>query len=144
MKSKCGSKRLKLRSWLKEKIDDGSVEGLLWLDREKGIFQVPWKHASRASYEVDKDASLFRQWAEYSGKYRRGMDQPEPKRWKTNFRCALNALPDIVELPEKSCTLSRQDPFKVFQMKKRSKKVKKGRYITTKEAIVPSSRLCKC
>ena len=122
----CSTKRLQLRAWLKLKIDSGRVPGLRWLDREEQIFRVPWKHASRANWKEETDASLFRDWAEYTEKYRRGIDQPEPKRWKTNFRCALNALPDIVELAEKSCTFA-QDPHKVFQMKKRSEKVKSKR-----------------
>jgi len=25
-------------------------------------------------------------------------DEPEPKRWKANFRCALHSLPDVKEL----------------------------------------------
>lgn len=122
----CTTKRLQLRDWLKLKIDSGRVPGLKWLDREKQIFRVPWKHASRANWKEETDASLFRDWAEYTGKYRRGVDQPEPKRWKTNFRCALNALPDIVELTEKSCTIA-QDPQRVFQMKKREEKTIKKR-----------------
>ena len=31
-----------------------------------------------------------------SGKYYEG-DKPDPKRWKANFRCALNSLQDVDE-----------------------------------------------
>ena len=41
---------------------------------------------------------------------------PNPRRWKTNFRCALNALPDIEEVTEKSCTRGN-NAFKVYRMK---------------------------
>ncbi|KAL8579306.1 hypothetical protein ACOMHN_010890 [Nucella lapillus] len=34
-----------------------------------------------------------------SGIYKDG-DDPEPKRWKANFRCALHSLPDVRELTD--------------------------------------------
>jgi len=39
----------------------------------------------------------------------------EPKRWKANFRCALNSLPDVAEV--KNIGQTRGDyPFKVYQL----------------------------
>ena len=37
-----------------------------------------------------------------AGKYRPGLDQVNPKRWKANFRCALNSLSDVKEVPSMS------------------------------------------
>ncbi|MBN3302583.1 IRF1 factor, partial [Amia calva] len=66
------------------------------------IFQIPWKHAARHGWEMDKDACLFKQWAIHTGKYKSGVNQPDPKTWKANFRCAMNSLPDIEEVKDKS------------------------------------------
>lgn len=91
------------------------------------MFSIPWKHAARHGWEVDKDACLFKQWAIHtgedrssthkhtrsttgvlkpclcsSGKYKEGVTNPDPKTWKANFRCAMNSLPDIEEVKDKS------------------------------------------
>lgn len=31
------------------------------------MFSIPWKHAARHGWEVDKDACLFKQWAIHTG-----------------------------------------------------------------------------
>jgi len=49
-----------------------------------------------------------------AGKYRPGFDEEDPKRWKANFRCALNSLSDVKEVP----SLSRKngsDGYTVYQ-----------------------------
>lgn len=115
--------RLRLRSWLKRQIDNGEFKGLEWLDREKQVFRVPWKHASRHSWQPE-DVSLFRGWAIYTGKYKQG-SKPDPKRWKTNFRCALNALPDIEHIPAEDSTRGH-DAYRVYVM--RTKSCKKPKF----------------
>lgn len=107
--------------------------------QEQMMFSIPWKHAARHGWEVDKDACLFKQWAIHTGealrmhyithyafdraaeqdtswwstwtwtvafgllgKFREGVTQPDPKTWKANFRCAMNSLPDIEEVKDKS------------------------------------------
>ena len=75
---------------------------------------MPWKHGSRHGWSVD-DAALFQAWALYTGKYKEGRDIPDPRKWKTNFRCALNALPDIKEIRGKSCPRGK-DAFKIYKM----------------------------
>ena len=41
-------------------------------------------------------------------------DATDPKRWKANFRCALNSLPDVKE--EKNMSQRKgQDAFKVYR-----------------------------
>ena len=108
-------KKLRLRDWLVQKINEGQY-GLRWegnpIDR---IFRVPWKHGSRHGWSVE-DAALFQAWATYTGKYKEGRDDPDPRKWKTNFRCALNALPDIKEIRGKSCPRGK-DAFKIYRMR---------------------------
>ncbi|NXU51791.1 IRF1 factor, partial [Turnix velox] len=36
------------------------------------------------------------------GRYKVGEKDPDPKTWKANFRCAMNSLPDIEEVKDKS------------------------------------------
>ncbi|XP_020617859.1 interferon regulatory factor 4-like [Orbicella faveolata] len=107
-------KKLRLRDWLVQKINEGKY-GLRWVgDPKERTFRVPWKHGSRHGWSVD-DAALFQAWALYTGKYKEGRDDPDPRKWKTNFRCALNALPDIKEIRGKSCPRGK-DAFKIYRM----------------------------
>ncbi|XP_030628172.1 interferon regulatory factor 1a [Chanos chanos] len=94
--------RLRLRPWLEEQIQSGKYPGVVWLDETARVFQIPWKHAARHGWNIDKDATLFRNWAIHTGRFKPGIDKPDPKTWKANFRCALNSLPDVKELQDKS------------------------------------------
>ncbi|XP_068737812.1 interferon regulatory factor 1-like [Montipora capricornis] len=99
----CGEKKLRFREWLVKKLDEKQIPGVEWIDRTQGIFKIPWKHASRHNWSVSDDSEIFKQWAIYSGKYRDGEDKPNPSKWKTNFRCTLNALPYFKEITDRSC-----------------------------------------
>ncbi|XP_044136715.1 interferon regulatory factor 1 [Bufo gargarizans] len=94
--------RLRLRPWLKEQIESNKIPGLTWINKEEGIFQIPWKHAARHGWDIEKDACLFRSWAIHTGKFKIGEKEPDPKTWKANFRCAMNSLPDINEVRDRS------------------------------------------
>lgn len=94
--------RMRMRPWLEAKIESNTIAGLVWVDKGQMMFSIPWKHAARHGWEVDKDACLFKQWAIHTGKFREGVTQPDPKTWKANFRCAMNSLPDIEEVKDKS------------------------------------------
>uniref|UniRef100_A0A4W3GWR0 Interferon regulatory factor n=1 Tax=Callorhinchus milii TaxID=7868 RepID=A0A4W3GWR0_CALMI len=94
--------RMRMRPWLEMQIDSNTIPGLAWLNKEERIFQIPWKHAARHGWNLETDASLFRNWAEHTGRFRPGKDSPDPKTWKANFRCAMNSLPDIEEVKDKS------------------------------------------
>ncbi|XP_067092032.1 interferon regulatory factor 1a isoform X2 [Osmerus mordax] len=59
--------RLRLRPWLEQQIQSGRYPGVSWLDQSTGVFQIPWKHAARHGWSIDRDASLFRSWAMYTG-----------------------------------------------------------------------------
>ncbi|XP_047436844.1 interferon regulatory factor 1-like [Mugil cephalus] len=107
--------RLRLRPWLEEQIQSGKYPGVSWLDQSARIFQIPWKHAARHGWSIDRDATLFRSWAMHTGRYHPGKDKPDPKTWKANFRCALNSLPDICELREHSRKRG-SNAYRVYRM----------------------------
>ncbi|XP_054627137.1 interferon regulatory factor 1-like [Dunckerocampus dactyliophorus] len=117
--------RLRLRMWLEEQIESGKYPGVCWLDKSEKVFQIPWKHAARQSWSIDRDATLFRSWAMHTGRYHPGKHQADPKTWKANFRCALNSLPDVCELREHS-KKSGSDAYRVYKMLPRPHARKRG------------------
>lgn len=63
----------------------------------------------------------------HAGKYRPGIDKPDPKTWKANFRCAMNSLPDIEEVKDKSIKRG-SNAFRMYRMLTPTEKaVKKGK-----------------
>ncbi|XP_074523153.1 uncharacterized protein LOC141788194 [Halichoeres trimaculatus] len=115
MQQQQSRQRQRLRPWLEEQIQSGRYPGVCWLDQSAQIFQIPWKHAARHGWSIDRDATLFRSWAMHTGRYRPGKDKPDPKTWKANFRCALNSLPDICELQEHSRKRG-SNAYRVYRM----------------------------
>ncbi|XP_045906752.1 interferon regulatory factor 4-like isoform X1 [Micropterus dolomieu] len=105
----------KLRQWLIDQVDSGKYPGLVWENDEKSIFRIPWKHAGKQDYNRDEDAALFKAWALFKGKFREGIDKPDPPTWKTRLRCALNKSNDFEELVERS-QLDISDPYKVYRI----------------------------
>ncbi|XP_018124943.1 interferon regulatory factor 4-like [Xenopus laevis] len=103
----------KLRQWLIDQIDSGKYPGLVWENEERSIFRIPWKHAGKQDYNREEDAALFKAWALFKGKFREGIDKPDPPTWKTRLRCALNKSNDFEELVERS-QLDISDPYKVY------------------------------
>lgn len=88
--------RMRMRPWLEKMINSHKIDGVTWLDQvrglcsllfqpfktgillktqhfhfvflqEKTMFSVPWKHAARHGWEIEKDASLFKLWAIHTG-----------------------------------------------------------------------------
>lgn len=93
--------RQRMRPWLECLLNRGSVDGLKWIDGEEKIFEIPWRHGSRHGWNPTKDADLFERWAKHTGRF--DVEKPNPKKWKANFRCALNSLADVKEItPSKS------------------------------------------
>ncbi|CDQ81699.1 unnamed protein product [Oncorhynchus mykiss] len=118
--------RMRMRPWLVEQINSSLIPGLIWINREKRIFQIPWMHAARHGWDLEKDAPLFMNWAIHTGKYQLGIDKPDPKTWKANFRCAMNSLPDIEEVKDKSIKKGT-NAFRVYKMLSASERqTKKG------------------
>ena len=50
--------RVLLRPWLESMIESGLVPGLEWIDEEKTMFKVPWKHRSKKTWSM-KHSSVF-------------------------------------------------------------------------------------
>ena len=99
--------------WLKEQINQGGIVGLEWIDKDIGLFKVPWVRVDTPEFVLETDAELFKLWAEHCGKYRQG-DQPDPSTWKTRFRCALRKMRDIVEVKELG-RLEGNKPYRTFR-----------------------------
>ncbi|TGZ59113.1 hypothetical protein CRM22_009274 [Opisthorchis felineus] len=105
--------RVRLRPWLESRLDQGWIDGLSWIDKEKGIFKIPWKHHSKHTW-TEEDAAIFKDWAVVTGRFRPGVDEPDWPMWKTRLRCALNKAPDIQEVKQHH-DLHCDEPFKVYR-----------------------------
>lgn len=108
-----GHTRQRMRPWLESKVDSGHIPGLAWIDREKKIFRVPWKHGGKHDWN-EADSTIFKEWAMHTGRYREGVDQADWPTWKTRFRCALNKLPDIQEMKDHN-QLDGSDPYRAYK-----------------------------
>ncbi|KAK3095471.1 hypothetical protein FSP39_015082 [Pinctada imbricata] len=102
--------RQKMRPWLMDLLDRGNIPGLNWQNRSKRIFRISWKHAAHNCFNKDKDSDLFERWAYHTGRHHDG----NHKRWKANFRCALNSLPDVIELRDLGVRKG-DNAFKVYK-----------------------------
>uniref|UniRef100_A0A3Q3X6V9 IRF tryptophan pentad repeat domain-containing protein n=1 Tax=Mola mola TaxID=94237 RepID=A0A3Q3X6V9_MOLML len=107
-----GGRRLK--QWLMEQIQSAQYSGLQWEDENRTLFRIPWKHAGKQDYNQEVDASIFKAWAVFKGKFKEG-DKAEPATWKTRLRCALNKSPDFEEVTERS-QLDISEPYKVYRI----------------------------
>ncbi|XP_034044987.1 interferon regulatory factor 8 [Thalassophryne amazonica] len=107
-----GGRRLK--QWLMEQIQSAQYSGLQWEDDSRTMFRIPWKHAGKQDYNQEVDASIFKAWAVFKGKFKEG-DKAEPATWKTRLRCALNKSPDFEEVTERS-QLDISEPYKVYRI----------------------------
>ncbi|KAJ8318486.1 hypothetical protein KUTeg_003577 [Tegillarca granosa] len=91
--------RQRMKPWLIEKLNSNKIDGFQWVNKDQKSFRIPWRHGSRHGWNIRRDAGLFEQWAIHSGKYAVGQNA-DPKKWKANFRCALNSLRDVEELKQ--------------------------------------------
>ncbi|XP_072296091.1 interferon regulatory factor 2 isoform X2 [Eucyclogobius newberryi] len=133
--------RMRMRPWLEEQIDSCQIPGLRWVNKEKRIFQIPWMHAARHGWDLEKDAPLFMRWAIHTGKFRPGLDRPDPKTWKANFRCAMNSLPDIEEVKDKSIKKGT-NAFRVYKMLSSTERsMRKGKKRIDKELRIKKSKV---
>ena len=117
--SRLTKERQRFTPWLEEQINRGDIDGLEWIDREKGLFKVPWVRVDKPEFVLETHAELFKRWAQHTGKHRQG-DQPDPSTWKTRFRCALHKMPDIVEVKELG-SLEGSKPYRAFRFKPKLK-----------------------
>lgn len=105
-----GQSRMLMREWLEVNADCGCMSGLKWLDKDRGLVQIAWKHGSRSGWNRS-DVEVFESWALHTGKL--NPNKSDCKRWKANFRCALNSLADVVEIKDR-CDTRCRNPYKVY------------------------------
>lgn len=60
--------RQKMRPWLLEHLDTGSIPGLSWQNRTQRIFRISWKHAAHNCFNRTRDSDLFERWAYHTGR----------------------------------------------------------------------------
>lgn len=60
------SGRVRMRKWLISQVTSGRYIGLKWIDKDKTLLRIPWKHGSRSGWSVE-DGKLFESWAVQSG-----------------------------------------------------------------------------
>ncbi|GFN80531.1 interferon regulatory factor like protein [Plakobranchus ocellatus] len=100
--------------FLKTCLESNNIQGFRWLDRDHGIWQIPWKIHKTTKWG-DPDAMVLYAWAQY--KYMYDGDEPSKKelrKWKENLRNAIGANDKIKELQH----CNKQDdphPYKVYQ-----------------------------
>ncbi|XP_074653231.1 uncharacterized protein LOC141907479 [Tubulanus polymorphus] len=80
-------KQFRMPDWLAVQVNSREIPGLKWVDRDRTILQLPWRHRSAANW-INDDAVIFKRWAIHTNKY--DSKNENPKKWKANFRCALN------------------------------------------------------
>ncbi|XP_036598573.1 interferon regulatory factor 3 isoform X2 [Trichosurus vulpecula] len=97
--------------WLREQLDSGRL-GATWIDEEHTRFFIPWKHGLRQDLQQE-DFSIFQAWAEASGSYRPGIDEPDPATWKRNFRAALDRKQNLRMVSNHS--RDQQNPHKIYE-----------------------------
>ena len=114
------SERLGLRSWLEKNLDSRKYQGVKWVEKSKGTFSIGWKHASRHGWDEDEDAALFKDWAIHTGRYHEHSDTPNPKTWKANFRCAMNASRDIKKVKDLTM-IKGKNACRIFEFTKNRK-----------------------
>ncbi|CAI5763180.1 interferon regulatory factor 7 isoform X1 [Podarcis lilfordi] len=91
-----GRQKVRFFDWLINEINSGRYkESVAWTDDTHTTFRILWKHNSRKNL-VASDYKIFQAWAMVSGKYNEG--EPNPAKWKTNFRCALNSTKRFEEV----------------------------------------------
>lgn len=114
-----------MRPWLQKMLEDGDCVQISWINKREKTFKMAWKHAAGQNWDRGQDCNLFEMWARHTGKYYDG-DKPDHKRWKANFRCALNSLLDVEEL--KNWGVKRgNNAYKVYRFldEKRERKTPK-------------------
>ncbi|KAK2166279.1 hypothetical protein LSH36_40g11025 [Paralvinella palmiformis] len=104
--------KILMRAWLVKRVEEGKTPGLVWHDAAHNMIRIPWVHGSRHTWDIEKHSKLFQAWAEHSGRYDGHVINP--KRWKANFRCALNSLSDVHEV--RKLRRKGQSAYKVYKL----------------------------
>ncbi|KAK3579482.1 hypothetical protein CHS0354_028300 [Potamilus streckersoni] len=104
--------RQPMKEWLCVLLNENAIpHQLSWLDKNKQEFRINWRHGSRHGWSM-KDVELYKRWAIHTGRF--DENNQDTKRWKANFRCALNSLSDVKEQKD-SGVKKGANAFKVYK-----------------------------